>query len=82
MPPGELADGRHVLGLSQQLLRVLLFRQVAGNLGETEQLTRRPAEDGLDHDSRPEGATILLHARAFGFEFAGLRSGQCRRYPA
>ena len=81
MPPGEPADRRHVLGLSQQLLRVPLFRQVAGNLGETEQLTRRPA-DGLDHDARPEGATILSHARPFGFDFAGLRSGRCGRYLA
>ncbi len=58
-----------LLALPQRVLGGLAFGQIAGDLGEAEQLTGR-IEDRIDHDIGPEPCAVLADAPAFGLEFA------------
>jgi len=66
---GELADRFHLLSLAQLFLAIAPLGQVAGDLGETQQISAWFADRG-DHHTRPEQAAILAHPPAFGREFA------------
>jgi hypothetical protein len=56
----------------QQLdVRLLPFGDVAGNLGESEQLAIRVV-DGIDDDERPKPASVLPHPPSFRAETPGL----------
>src|SRR6185369_626088 len=64
--------GRFCLGKAARVgdrthLRIPSLREIAGNFGETNQLTRLIVNGG-DYDIRPERTTVLANAPAFFLE--------------
>src|SRR6185503_282487 len=70
------------LRLLQRGLGVALLGDVAGDLGEADQLAG-VVEDAVDHDVGPEQAAVLAHPPALGLVAADLRGGveRARRQP-
>ena len=74
---GQLTKRLHFLRLRElfmcpfeRFLRIALFRDVARDLGEADEL-RRLVADRVDDDVGPEQGSVLAHAPGFRFEAAG-----------
>ena len=74
IPPVKCPDRLDLLGLPKPLFERLLFRDVAGHFGETQQISGGVA-NGVDDDARQKGAAVLANAPALRFVFSGLRGG-------
>src|SRR6476619_3831789 len=75
---GQLPEGLHLLRTKQLLARFLqpqlsfaLFRHIAGDLGETDQLAVF-VPDRVDDDARPQACAVLANAPALGLVAARL----------
>ena len=75
--PGQLSDAFHLLRLPRPFIGGASFRQVAGNLGKSQEFALRRF-DRVDNDTRPKRGAILADAPAFRLVFAGrCRDRQC-----
>jgi hypothetical protein len=71
-PTRQMADRVHLLRLEKGFLGLSPLGQVARDLGESQQRTRRTS-DGIDDDMRPEALAILANPPPLGLELAGAR---------